>query len=49
MKPVNTWLVNPAVHDRFEGYGDRERERRQQAREAIEAAKRAASADGPPE
>ena len=39
MKPITTWSVNPAVHVKFEGYGEREQERRREAREAIQAAK----------
>jgi len=41
MKPVNSWLVNPAVHVKFEGFADREQERRRVARESILAAKEA--------
>lgn len=43
MKPVHAWAVNPAVHQRFAGYSERERARRETARETIAAAKEAAA------
>lgn len=39
MKPVHAWTVNPTVHEQFAGYAEREKQRREEARDAIAAAK----------
>lgn len=49
MRPVNSWLVNPAVHVKFEGHSAREGDRRRQAREMIQAAKDAFHRGNPKE
>ncbi len=42
MKAVHAWTVNPAVHERFAGYAEREKQRREEARSGIAQAKDAA-------
>jgi hypothetical protein len=40
---VHAWRVNPAVHERFSDYAEREKRRREDARDGIAQAKEAAA------
>ena len=46
-KPVHAWAVNPAVHASFAGYAERERQRRETARESLRRARSGAGRKTP--